>query len=144
MTKKLELTLQIEQDIIKLLMNGTPLTQICDKPNSPSLSKVYSWIQENKDFASKIVVARKIAAQTYLDRMITELENANSKDIGLLRERLQHFRWMASKLIPLYGDKQQVNVDQKIEITWNTDEDKSYENEIRNVSETSVLKTQQT
>ena len=144
MTKKLELTLQIEQDIIKLLMNGTPLTQICDKPNSPSLSKVYSWIQENKDFASKIVVARKIAAQTYLDRMITELENANSKDIGLLRERLQHFRWMASKLIPLYQDKQQVNVDQKIEITWNTDEDKSYENEIRNVSETSVLKTQQT
>ena len=144
MTKKLELTLQIEQDIIKLLMNGTPLTQICDKPNSPSLSKVYSWIQENKDFASKIITARKIAAQTYLDRMITELENANSKDIGLLRERLQHFRWMASKLIPLYGDKQQVNVDQKIEITWNTDEDKSYENEIKNVSETSVLKTQQT
>ena len=139
MTKKLELTLQIEQDIIKLLMNGTPLTQICDKPNSPSLSKVYSWIQENKDFASKIVVARKIAAQTYLDRMITELENANSKDIGLLRERLQHFRWMASKLIPLYQDKQQVNVDQKIEITWNTDE-----NDMKNVSESSVVEAQQT
>ena len=139
MTKKLELTLQTEQDIIKLLMNGTPLTQICDKPNSPSLSKVYSWIQENKDFASKIVVARKIAAQTYLDRMITELENANSKDIGLLRERLQHFRWMASKLIPLYGDKQQVNVDQKIEITWNEDN-----NDMKSVSESSVLKTQQT
>ena len=139
MTKKLELTLQIEQDIIKLLMNGTPLTQICDKPNSPSLSKVYSWIQENKDFASKIVIARKIAAQTYLDRMITELENANSKDIGLLRERLQHFRWMASKLIPLYGDKQQVQVDQKIEITWNEDN-----NEMKNVSDSQVSKTQQT
>jgi len=144
MTKKLELTLQIEQDIIKLLMNGTPLTQICDKPNSPSLSKVYSWIQENKDFASKIVVARKIAAQTYLDRMITELENANSKDIGLLRERLQHFRWMASKLIPLYQDKQQVNVDQKIEIKWSSDEDKTYENEMKNVSESSVVEAQQT
>ena len=144
MTKKLELTLQIEQDIIRLLMNGTPLTQICSKEGSPSLSKVYSWIQENKDFASKIVTARKIAAQTYLDRMITELENANSKDIGLLRERLQHFRWMASKLIPLYGDKQQVSVDQKIEITWNTDEDRTFENEIKNVSESSVLKTQQT
>ena len=139
MTKKLELTLQIEQDIIRLLMNGTPLTQICDKPGSPSLSKVYNWIQENKDFASKIVTARKIAAQTYLDRMITELENANSKDIGLLRERLQHFRWMASKLIPLYGDKQQVNVDQKIEITWNEDN-----NEMKDVSESSVSNAQQT
>ena len=139
MTKKLELTLQIEQDIIRLLMNGTPLTQICDKPNSPSLSKVYSWIQENKDFASKIVTARKIAAQTYLDRMITELENANSKDIGLLRERLQHFRWMASKLIPIYGERKEVAVDQKIEITWNTDE-----SDMKNVSESSVASTQQT
>ena len=139
MTKKLELTLQIEQDIIRLLMNGTPLTQICSKEGSPSLSKVYSWIQENKDFASKIVTARKIAAQTYLDRMITELENASSKDIALTRERLIHFRWMASKLIPIYQDKQQVNVDQKIEITWNTDED-----DMKNVSETSVASTQQT
>ena len=144
MTKKLELTLQIEQDIIRLLMNGTPLTQICSKEGSPSLSKIYNWIQTNKEFADKIVTARKIAAQTYLDRMITELENANSKDIGLLRERLQHFRWMASKLIPLYGDKLQVSVDQKIEITWNTDEDRTFENEIKNVSESSVLKTQQT
>ena len=137
MTKKLELTLQIEEDIIKLLMNGMPLTQICSKENSPSLSKVYGWIQENKDFASKIITARKIAAQTYLDRMITELENANSKDIALTRERLIHFRWMASKLIPIYQDKQQVNVDQKIEITWNTDD-----NDMKNVSETSVASTQ--
>ena len=139
MTKKLELTLQIEEDIIKLLMNGMPLTQICSKENSPSLSKVYGWIQENKDFASKIITARKIAAQTYLDRMITELENANSKDIALTRERLIHFRWMASKLIPLYQDKQQVNVDQKIEITWNTDE-----SAMKNVSESTVAEVQQT
>ena len=115
-------------------MNGTPLTQICDKPNSPSLSKVYSWIQESKDFASKIITARKIAAQTYLDRMITELENADSSNIQVVREKLQHYRWLSSKLIAIYGDKQQVNVDQKIEIKW-SDEDK---NEIKNVSSEAV------
>ena len=139
MTKKLELTLQTEQDIIRLLMNGTPLTQICDKPGSPSLSKVYSWIQENKEFANKILTARRVAAQTYLDRMITELEAADNKNIMVIREKLHHYRWMASKLIGIYGDKQQVNVDQKIEITWN--EDKTYENEIKNVSESSVANT---
>ena len=85
------------------------------------------------------MTARKIAAQTYLDRMITELENASPKDIALTRERLIHFRWMASKLIPIYQDKQQVNVDQKIEITWNTDD-----NDMKNVSESSVAQTQQT
>ena len=135
MTKKLDLTLQVEQDIIRLLMNGTPLTQICEKDGSPSLSKVYNWIQTNKDFASKILTARRVAAQTYLDRMITELEGADNKNIMVVREKLHHFRWMASKLIGIYGERKEVAVDQKIEITWNTDDDK---NEIKNVSSEAV------
>ena len=124
-------------------MNGMPLTQICEKPGSPSLSKVYDWIRNDKEFADKIILSRRIAAQTYLDRMITELQNADNKNIMVIREKLHHYRWMASKLIGIYGDKQQVNVDQKIEITWNADgEDKSYENEIKNVSELGSLQTQ--
>ena len=141
MTKKLELTSEISNDIERMLMNGTPLTQITEKPGSPSLSKVYEWIRTDKDFADRILLARRIAAQTYLDKMITELESADNKNIMIVRERLQHFRWMASKLIGIYGDKQEVKVDQKIEITWNADEDKSYENEMKNVSDSPVANT---
>jgi len=136
MTKKLELTPAISADLETLLMNGTPLTTICQTKGSPSLSKVYEWIRTDKEFANKILTARKIAAQTYLDKMITELENATAKDIAITREKLIHYRWMASKLVAVYGDKQQIEVDQKIEITWNDpDVDKTYENEIKNVSE---------
>ena len=130
MTKKLELTVQIADDIERLLMNGTPLTTICQNKDAPSLSKVYEWIRSDKDFADKILTARKIAAQTYLDKMITELESADNKSIAVTREKLIHYRWMASKLVAIYGDKQQVEVDQKIEITWNSSED-----EMKNVSE---------
>ena len=137
MTKKLELTSEISSDIETMLMNGMPLTQICQKPGSPSLSKVYEWIRTNKEFADKILISRKIAAQTYLDRMITELENADSSNIQVVREKLQHYRWLSSKLIAIQGDKQQVNVDQKIEIKW-SDEDKTFENEIKNVSSEAV------
>jgi hypothetical protein len=71
--------------------------------------------------------------------MIIELENADSKNIAVTRERLIHYRWLASKLISLYGDKQQVEVDQKIEITWNDpDSDKTYENEIKTVSDVGI------
>ena len=115
-------------------MNGTPLTQITNKPGSPSLSKVYEWIRTDKDLANKILTARKVAAQTYLDKMITELENADSSNIQVVREKLQHYRWLSSKLIAIYGDKQQVNVDQKIEIKW-SDEDK---NEIKDVTSEAV------
>ena len=136
MTKKLELTVQIADDIERLLMNGTPLTTICQNKDAPSLSKVYDWIRSDKDFAEKILTARKIAAQTYLDKMITELETADNKSIAVTREKLIHYRWMASKLVAIYGDKQQIEVDQKIEITWNDpDVDKTFENEIKNVSE---------
>ena len=136
MTKKLELTPVIADTIETLLMNGTPLTTICQTKGSPSLSKIYEWIRTDKEFANKILLARKIAAQTYLDRMIEELENATAKDIAITREKLIHYRWMASKLVAVYGDKQQIEVDQKIEITWNDpDVDKTYENEIKNVSE---------
>jgi len=140
MTKKLELTSEISSDIERMLMNGMPLTQICEKAGSPSLSKVYEWIRTDKAFADKILLARRIAAQTYLDRMISELESADNKNIMIIREKLHHYRWMASKLIGIYGDKQQVNVDQKVEIKW-SDEDKTYENEMKNVSESSVAST---
>ena len=136
MTKKLELTVQIADDIERLLMNGTPLTTICQNKDAPSLSKVYEWIRSDKDFADKILTARKIAAQTYLDKMIEELESADNKSIAVTREKLIHYRWMASKLVAIYGDKQQVEIDQKVEITWNDpDVDKTYENDIKNVSE---------
>jgi len=136
MTKKLELTVQIADDIERLLMNGTPLTTICQNKDAPSLSKVYDWIRTDKEFAERILTARKIAAQTYLDKMITELETADNKSIAVTREKLIHYRWMASKLVAIYGDKQQIEVDSKIEITWNDpDVDKTYENEIKTVSE---------
>jgi hypothetical protein len=66
--------------------------------------------------------------------MITELENADNGNIGVIKEKLQHYRWLSSKLIAIYGDKQQVAIDQKVEIKW-SDEDKTYENEMKNVSE---------
>ena len=136
MSKKLELTVAISDDIETLLMNGTPLTTICQTKGSPSLSKVYEWIRTDKDFANKILTARKIAAQTYLDKMITELETADNKSIAVTREKLIHYRWMASKLVAVYGDKQQIEVDSKIDITWhNPDGDKTFENEIKNVSD---------
>ena len=97
---------------------------------SPSLSKVYDWISEDKEFANKIMISRRVGSQTYLDRMIEELENADSKNIMVIREKLHHYRWLASKLLgQIYGDKKEVQVDQKIEISW------SNENEIKNVSE---------
>ena len=136
MTKQLPITSEISKDIVLKLMEGTPLTTICQAKDLPSLSRVYKEIQNNKAFAQEVMDARRVGCQGYLDKMITELETADGKNIMVIREKLHHYRWLASKLIAVYGDRKEVAVDQKIEITWSSDaQDKSYENEIKNVSE---------
>ena len=117
--KKLPLTSEMASDLVSKLMLGNTLTSIARQKEMPSLSKIYNWIQTDKDFANKILTARRIGAQTYLDKMIDELEHCTYKDAYLVNLKLQHYRWLASKLIGIYGDKQLVQTDSKVEITWN-------------------------
>ena len=119
------LTTEMSSDIVTQLMNGKPLTSICKSKDMPSLSKVYNWIQTDKDFANKILTARRIGAQTYLDQMVETLENCSHKDAYIVNLKLQHYRWLASKLIGIYGDKQEIHTDTKVEITWNIPEQKT-------------------
>lgn len=125
-------------------MNGKPLTRICQDKANPSLSKVYDWIAEDKDFAEKILTARKIAAQTYLDKMIEELEFADNKNIAVVREKLHHYRWMASKLIGIYGDKQEIKQDTNIQITWSNQDQENYKDVTNSVSRGSANKVSHT
>ena len=122
---KLPLTTEMSSDIVTQLKNGKPLTSIARQKDMPSLSKIYNWIQTDKDFANKILTARRIGAQTYLDKMVEELENCSHKDAYLVNLKLQHYRWLASKLIGIYGDKQEIHTDSKVEITWNIPEQKT-------------------
>jgi len=123
MNKELTITSEISKDIVMKLMEGVPLTTICQAKGLPSLSRVYKEIQKNKDFAQEIMNARRVGCQTYLDRMIEELNTMDNRNVMVVRERLQHYRWLASKLLAVYGDRKEVAVDQKIEIKWSDADD---------------------
>ena len=119
MTTALELTSETTDKICNLLMTGTPLTRICSNKDLPSLATVNRWINKHPSFAKQIIQARRVGTQYYLDKMIEELETMSAKDVGIVREKLQHYRWLAQKLLPnLYGDKQEVVQDTKITIQW--------------------------
>ena len=55
---------------------------------------------KHPSFAKQIIQARKVGTQYYLDKMIDELETVSNKDVGIVREKLHHYRWLASKLLP--------------------------------------------
>ena len=119
MTKALQITTEITNQICEKLMSGVPLTRICEAKDLPSLSTVHRLINKDPSFAKQITNARRVGTQYYLDKMIEELETMSAKDVGIVREKLHHYRWLSSKLLPnLYGDKQEVIQDTKITIQW--------------------------
>ena len=123
MTKEIQLTTSLRNKLLNQLMTGVPLSKLCKEQDMPSLSKVYSLIAKHPDFAKDLVQARRCGAQSYIDQAIEALNTADNTNIHVVREKASMARWMASKLIPIYGDKQQIVQDTKIEITWNTSDD---------------------
>ena len=130
MTKEIQLTTTLKHKLLKSVMSGTPLSKVCKDDDMPSLSKVYSWIAKHQDFAKDLVQARRCGAQSYIDQAIEALDTADNSNIHVVREKANMARWMASKLIPVYGDKQQILQDTRIEISWKTPD----ENEIKTVN----------
>jgi len=124
MTKELVITETLTNKICQELMNGVPLARLARDKAYPSLTRIYKQIMKDKGFANKITEARKFGAQTYIEKAMDELETADNRNIMVVREKVQLAKWIASKLIPVYGDKQEIKTDTTIEIKWNNQDDK--------------------
>ena len=123
MSKELVITDKLTTKICTELMNGVPLARLARQKDMPSLTRIYKEITNDKNFLAKINEARRIGAQTYIENAMDELENADNRNIMVVREKVQLAKWLASKLIPVYGDRQEIKQDTKIEIAWSTNKD---------------------
>ena len=123
MSKELIITEQITNKICQELMNGVPLIRIAKDKDMPSLTRIYKQISKDKEFSNRIQECRRIGAQSYIDKAMDELEHADNRNIMIVREKVQLAKWLASKLIPIYGDKQEIKQETKIEITWTKPEE---------------------
>lgn len=101
----------LKESILIKLMEGTPLTKICKEDNLPSVTKVYSWMSNDEDFATQVKTARMNGALTNLEEGFEEMQelsknkNLSHVDVTLLNTKLYHLRWVASKIIPQFNDK---------------------------------------
>ena len=124
MTKELIITDRITNKICQEIMLGTPLARLARSKDMPSLTRIYKEIQKNKSFSNKINEARRVGAQTYIENAMDQLETADNRNIMVIREKVQLAKWLASKLIPIYGDKQEIKQDTNITIQWSTPNNK--------------------
>ena len=123
MSKELVITEKITDKICQELMNGVPLARLARSKDMPGLTRIYKEIGKDKNFLARINEARRIGAQTYIENAMDELEHADNRNIMIVREKVQLAKWLASKLIPVYGDKQEIKQETKIEITWSKNND---------------------
>ena len=124
MTKELIITDSLTNKICQEIMLGTPLARLARSKDMPSLTRIYKEIQKNKSFSNRINEARRVGAQTYIENAMSELETADNRNIMVIREKVQLAKWIASKLIPMYGDKQEIKQDTNITIQWTTPNNK--------------------
>ena len=89
-------------------------------------------MREDQKIADKIMAARAVGAATHLDQCLDLLsQDIKPQDVQWNRERLHHYRWAASKLIGVYGDKSKIEQDSNVtyKFVWddgsNKIEDKS-------------------
>ena len=115
---------EILEKVLELLELGNTLTSICRPQDMPNLATIYKWMHKDEKLKEKILTARKLGAVTWLDKMQDLLEQPiEPQQVQLVREKLQHARWLASKLVSIFGDKQTIeNVgDPVIKVIWSDD-----------------------
>ena len=124
MSKELVITEKITDKICQELMQGVPLARLAKQKDMPGLTRIYKEIAKNKEFSNQIQECRRIGAQSYIEQAMEELEHADNRNIMIVREKVQLAKWLASKLIPVYGDRQEVKQETKIEIQWSNPDNK--------------------
>jgi len=117
---------KVLNDLIDRLELGETLTSICKSKQMPGLSTVNSWCKTDQKIRDRVLDARRMGAMTWLDKMQDLLDTeVEPSQVQWNRERLHHARWVASKLVSVFGDKQTVvnEGDNVITVVWKGEEE---------------------
>ena len=112
------------KEIVDLLQLGNTLSSGCRRKEMPGLTAIHRWMKEDKEFKEEVLDARRLGAMTWLDKMQDLLDqHIEPTQVQVVREKLHHARWMASKLISVFNDKViNENIgDPIIKVMWSDD-----------------------
>jgi len=90
----------------------------------PGQSTVNTWMREDEKFRNKILDARRMGAMVWLDKCQELLDQeVEPQKVQWYREMLHQARWLVSKLVNVFGDKQTVvnEGEPVIQVVWKED-----------------------
>jgi len=103
--------------VCHFLAQGISLVRICQAEELPDRATVNRWMESDAEFATRCARAREDAAEAEAQRLIEIAD-----DLEIPPDHKKHMisvrQWNAMKLLPKkYGDKQQIELDAKVETT---------------------------
>ena len=124
MTKKKSVAVATKQreSILAYLQEGETLINISKKDNTPSLSTMHKWCRDDEDYSRQVETARVQGAIFYVEKLIELTEqNVKPQDVMWIREKISTYKWLATKLLPQFSDRQHIDTYNKhevVNISW--------------------------
>jgi Bacteriophage Sf6, terminase small subunit-like len=113
----------IRDELLVRVAEGESVFTVCQDDHMPARSSLYKWMREDTQFLQEYEAALRQRADKYVE-MIAELSahmqqraamGASNEEVTALKAHINSLQWIAARLDPKkYGDKQQLDIDQKI------------------------------
>ena len=120
--KTVAVALKQKEDILANLQEGETLINISKKDNTPSLSTMHKWCRDDDDFSRQVETARAAGAIFYVEKLIELTESdVKPQDVMWIREKISTYKWLATKLLPQFSDRQHIesyNKHEVVNISW--------------------------
>lgn len=102
-------TQEIADEICRRIASGESLRSVCSSDNMPDEKTVRDWVlQDREGFSPQYARACDIRAENWADEIVQIADNA--EDPQKARLQVDARKWVVSKILPKFSDKQQVEL----------------------------------
>ncbi len=108
--------------LLSLLQEGETLLSISKRKDMPSLTTLHRWIRDDNEYSMKVETARSQGALYWVEKAL-ELtqQEIEPQRVMWAREKLSTWKWLATKLLPQFSDRQHItshNKHEVVTISW--------------------------
>lgn len=102
---------EIADEIVKRMIEGESLTDICKDERMPPRVTIYAWYDRHPEFYQRCARAREALADFLVDEIEELAKTTTEANVQSRKVQISTKQWRAMKLAPrFYGDRAQVEV----------------------------------
>ena len=123
MTKALSIKEKSNKDMmLSLLQEGETLLKIAKRKDMPSLSTIHRWLRDDTELSERVALARSQGALYWVEMAIDlTTQDLKPQEVMWAREKISTWKWLATKLLPQFSDRQHItshNKHEVVQISW--------------------------